>query len=61
MTEFTMQALARLRDTGNFQWYVIPLLVIRFLRLHRGSGKTKLEHHPGRTGILGCRLAERDH
>lgn len=26
MTEFTLQALSRLRDGSNFQWYVIPLL-----------------------------------
>ena len=30
MTEFALQALARLRDGSNFQWYVIPLLAFVF-------------------------------
>ena len=30
MSEFAMQALARLRDGSNFQWYVIPLLAFVF-------------------------------
>jgi hypothetical protein len=30
MTEFTLQALSRLRDGSNFQWYVIPLLSFVF-------------------------------
>ncbi|HNN12809.1 MAG TPA: hypothetical protein PKL78_04585 [Anaerolineales bacterium] len=30
MTDFSMQALARLRDGSNFQWYVIPLLSFVF-------------------------------
>lgn len=30
MTDYTLQALARLRDTSNFQWYVIPLLAFAF-------------------------------
>jgi len=30
MTEFAQQALARLRDGSNFQWYVIPLLAFVF-------------------------------
>ncbi len=30
MTEFAGQALARLRDGSNFQWYVIPLLAFVF-------------------------------
>lgn len=30
MTEFTQQALERLRDGSNFQWYVIPLLALVF-------------------------------
>ncbi|OGO80107.1 MAG: hypothetical protein A3K41_13690 [Chloroflexi bacterium RIFOXYD12_FULL_57_15] len=30
MTEFALQALTRLRDAGNFQWYVIPLLSFVF-------------------------------
>jgi hypothetical protein len=30
MSDFAMQALARLRDGSNFQWYVIPLLAFVF-------------------------------
>jgi len=30
MTESALQALARLRDASNFQWYVIPLLSLVF-------------------------------
>jgi hypothetical protein len=30
MTDFALQALSRLRDGGNFQWYVIPLLAFVF-------------------------------
>ena len=30
MTDFALQALARLRDGSNFQWYVIPLLAFVF-------------------------------
>ena len=30
MTEFALQALTRLRDAGNFQWYVIPILSFVF-------------------------------
>jgi len=30
MTDFALQALARLRDGSNFQWYVIPLLSFVF-------------------------------
>ena len=30
MTEFALQALTRLRDASNFQWYVIPLLSFVF-------------------------------
>ena len=30
MTEFAIQALSRLRDGSNFQWYVIPLLSFVF-------------------------------
>jgi hypothetical protein len=30
MTQFAQQALAQLRDGGNFQWYVIPLLSFVF-------------------------------
>lgn len=30
MTDFATQALERLRDLSNFQWYVIPLLAFTF-------------------------------
>jgi hypothetical protein len=30
MSDFTIQALSRLRDGSNFQWYVIPLLSFVF-------------------------------
>jgi hypothetical protein len=30
MSDFVMQALSRLRDGSNFQWYVIPLLAFVF-------------------------------
>jgi hypothetical protein len=30
MSDFAIQALARLRDASNFQWYVIPLLAFVF-------------------------------
>ncbi len=30
MSEFALEALARLRDGSNFQWYVIPLLAFVF-------------------------------
>jgi hypothetical protein len=30
MSEFALQALSRLRDGSNFQWYVIPLLSFAF-------------------------------
>lgn len=30
MTENTLRALSQLRDSGNFQWYVIPLLAFTF-------------------------------
>jgi hypothetical protein len=30
MSDFALQALARLRDGSNFQWYVIPLLAFVF-------------------------------
>ena len=30
MSDFAMQALSRLRDGSNFQWYVIPLLAFVF-------------------------------
>lgn len=30
MSDFAMQALSRLRDGSNFQWYVIPLLAFIF-------------------------------
>jgi hypothetical protein len=30
MSEFTLQALSRLRDGSNFQWYAIPLLAFVF-------------------------------
>ena len=30
MTDFALQALSRLRDPSNFQWYVIPLLAFVF-------------------------------
>jgi len=30
MTEFALQTLTRLRDAGNFQWYVIPILSFVF-------------------------------
>jgi hypothetical protein len=30
MTEYAIQALSRLRDGSNFQWYVIPLLAFVF-------------------------------
>ena len=30
MTDFAVQALSRLRDISNFQWYVIPLLSFAF-------------------------------
>ncbi len=30
MTEHTLQALAILRDPGQFKWYVIPLLAFVF-------------------------------
>ena len=30
MSDFALQALARLRDESNFQWYVIPLLAFVF-------------------------------
>lgn len=30
MSDFALQALTRLRDAGNFQWYVIPILSFVF-------------------------------
>ena len=30
MSDFALDALSRLRDGSNFQWYVIPLLALVF-------------------------------
>ena len=30
MSDYALQAMSRLRDPGNFQWYVIPLLAFVF-------------------------------
>ncbi len=38
-TEYAQQALHQLRDTSNFQWYVIPLLVIVLYIYHDQIGR----------------------
>ena len=59
-TDASVRALTILRDGSQFQWYVIPfLLLVLYVYARRGRAP-ELERRLCRPGLLGHGLVQRD-